>query len=156
MLLRIEGEPIPKSDKIGKGGRMYDARKSEKSLIKWELRKQYHGPLLRRYLRVSWDFYLTIPQKTPLGKRLKMLSGELRPDKAPDLDNLIKLIQDCLTKTVIYDDRYIVSYGHTDKWWAEKGYTLINIQDISSKTASSRIIQPELEYWQNKTRGTNG
>ena len=47
--------------------------------------------------------YYEIPKATSKVKREKMLSGEIRPTKRPDIDNLAKAIYDSLNKVATHD-----------------------------------------------------
>lgn len=54
--------------------------------------------------------YLPIPKSFGKKKRLEAMSGLLMPDKKPDRTNLIKHLEDCMTKIGYWnDDAQIVS-----------------------------------------------
>ncbi|WP_057871096.1 RusA family crossover junction endodeoxyribonuclease [Liquorilactobacillus ghanensis] len=55
--------------------------------------------------------------------------GEYK-DTKPDLDNMTKLVQDCLTKLGFWkDDRYVVSLI-AEKFWAQMPGIFIRIEDV--------------------------
>lgn len=61
------------------------------------------------------DFYLTMPKSWSKKKR-KAMNGKLHTQK-PDLDNLLKGIQDALCK----EDSHIAQINRLSKTWAETG-----------------------------------
>lgn len=60
-------------------------------------------------LKMCVDFYVGVPKSDGKAKRMKKLSGEIRPTvKNGDLDNEVKLVCDACNKVVYYDDSQIV------------------------------------------------
>lgn len=54
---------------------------------------------------------ITIPESWTRKKKALAASGEIRPASKPDLDNIIKHVKDCLTKTGFWkDDAQVVEY----------------------------------------------
>ena len=60
-------------------------------------------------LTVSIDAYFEPPNGASKIMREKMLSGEVRPAKKPDADNLIKSICDAMNGVAYVDDGQVVS-----------------------------------------------
>lgn len=59
----------------------------------------------------------------------KHIDGEYK-DTKPDLDNMTKLVQDCLTKLGFWkDDRYVVSLI-AEKFWAQMPGIFIRIEGV--------------------------
>lgn len=59
----------------------------------------------------------------------KHVNGEYK-DTKPDLDNMTKLVQDCLTKLGFWkDDRYVVSLI-AEKFWAKLPGIFIRIEEV--------------------------
>lgn len=59
----------------------------------------------------------------------KHVDGEYK-DTKPDLDNMTKLVQDCLTKLGFWkDDRYVVSLI-AEKFWAQMPGIFIRIEGV--------------------------
>jgi len=52
--------------------------------------------------------YYQIPKSASKKKRAAMLSGEIWPTKAPDADNVLKVVADALNKVAYEDDKQIV------------------------------------------------
>jgi len=59
-------------------------------------------------LEIEIMAYYEIPKAASKVKREKMLSGEIRPTKRPDIDNVAKAIYDSLNKVAYHDDAAIV------------------------------------------------
>jgi Holliday junction resolvase RusA-like endonuclease len=150
---RIEGDPVARAEKIARRGNtciLYDARKKEKTFIKGALRLHHRDPLLTGYLRLYADYFIKIPASASKKKRAAMLSGDIRPNVKPDLSNFFKLYEDCLTGTVIEDDRLIVSYGASDKWYAPIPCTLLTIETLDSheqRRTKSNHLAHHPEEW---------
>jgi Holliday junction resolvase RusA-like endonuclease len=128
LLLVVNGEPVPRSEGVWRD-QIYDRRKVVKRRVKAQILAQAprSSALLDCALRVQICYFLRIPASVPKSLRLKMLSGEVRPTKKPDLTNLTKLIEDCCTGLIWRDDSLIVSES-TDKFWGEKPRTVIRIE----------------------------
>lgn len=58
-----------------------------------------------------------------------MLSGDIRPTKKPDMDNVIKIIADSLNKIAYRDDTQIVDC-QVRKFYSEKPRVEVMIQTI--------------------------
>lgn len=129
IILEIEGDPIPWKSHAGYGKRSFNPRFKEKEWVQWQLKKQYDGPLLECALDVEYIFYRQIPKTASKKMRDKMIRGEIRPTTRNDRDNLAKFCSDCLIGIVIKDDSIIVD-GPVRKYYAEKGKTLIKINEV--------------------------
>lgn len=71
-----------------------------------------------------------IPKSVSKTKRNKMISGEIRPTKKPDIDNVIKIIADSLNGVAYRDDSQIVRC-HTDKIYGSIPMVVVSIADSS-------------------------
>ena len=74
-------------------------------------KKPYEGQI-----RVQFKFFKNPPKATPQWKLPYMVSGHLRPNKSPDLDNYVKFALDALNGILWEDDRYIVEM-HSGKYY---------------------------------------
>ncbi|RUM87196.1 MAG: RusA family crossover junction endodeoxyribonuclease [Thermodesulfatator sp.] len=70
-------------------------------------------------------FYLPIPKSFSRRKRLRALSGELRPTGRPDLDNLVKAVLDALLGVALEDDRQIVELRAAKLYGAVPGVEIM-------------------------------
>lgn len=68
---------------------------------------------------VRIEAFLAAPSSASKKKRAAMLSGELRPTKRPDLDNIDKAILDGINGVVFKDDSQVVGLGSL-KFWTDK------------------------------------
>jgi Holliday junction resolvase RusA-like endonuclease len=111
----IYGKPIAQArpkffTRKSKGGKVYagaySPQATEAGRFGMDIRSQLpagwepiEGPVA-----ISVFFGMPVPASASRKKRQAMLGGAIRPDKKPDLDNLIKFVKDCLTKIVWRDD----------------------------------------------------
>jgi Holliday junction resolvase RusA-like endonuclease len=84
---------------------------------------------------LSFLFAFEPPKSTSKKKRDKMLSGEIRHVKKPDVSNCVKFTEDCLKGTVIYDDSQVVSI-RAKKFYAEKAETKIFVIKMGDEDAT--------------------
>lgn len=70
----------------------------------------------KQALQVFISAMFDIPKSTSKTKRLKMLSGAIRPTKKPDCDNIAKIICDALGGIAYKDDCQIVD-AHVSKYY---------------------------------------
>ena len=91
----------------------------------------YHGFRFEKGtpLRMNVNFYMGIPKSDGKAKREKKLTGEIKPTKVPDIDNLQKLVQDSINKVVFYDDSQVVEI-FARKLYSDKPRTEIKITEI--------------------------
>lgn len=80
---------------------------------------------LKAYIRI----YQSIPKSESKKKQAKMLSGELRPTKKPDIDNVLKSIFDALNKVAFNDDTQIVEI-QCAKYYSNEPRVEIVIEEI--------------------------
>ncbi len=52
--------------------------------------------------------YFSIPTSASKKKQQQMESGEIRPAKKPDMDNIVKVVADSLNKVAYHDDAQVV------------------------------------------------
>lgn len=73
------------------------------------------------YVNVSVVAYFPIPKNAGKAQKQKMLSGELLPDKKPDLDNIIKAVLDGLNGVAFPDDKSVIGISGTKKYSTKPG-----------------------------------
>lgn len=59
-------------------------------------------------LSMTISAFYAIPKSTSKKKRAQMLSGEIRPIKKPDADNILKCVADSLNQIAYKDDTQLV------------------------------------------------
>lgn len=62
--------------------------------------------------------FFPIPKRTSKKKIEKMLKGEIRPTKKPDIDNILKVVADALNDEAYKDDKQI-AYMQCAKWYSD-------------------------------------
>ena len=60
------------------------------------------------YVKLKLDLYYSIAKSDSKKKKLMKLNNELRPNKKPDADNVIKLVADALNEVAYKDDTQII------------------------------------------------
>lgn len=80
-------------------------------------------------LSVSITIYQQIPKSTSKKKSNEMLMGEIRPNKKPDLDNVIKSILDGLNGVAFRDDSQIVHID-CDKHYSNEPSVVVIIKEL--------------------------
>ncbi len=92
------------------------------NLIILEYDRVYHDREIipaKTMISMEIDAYYSIPGSTSKKSRDKMLSGEIRPTKKPDVDNVLKVVADALNKVAYHDDSQIVS-ACVNKYYSDK------------------------------------
>ena len=74
--------------------------------------------------------YFAVPKSASKAKRAAMLSGEIRPMKKPDGDNILKAVCDALNGVAYGDDAQIVDKA-VHKWYSEQPRLEIEITNYS-------------------------
>lgn len=80
-------------------------------------------------LKVSICAYFEIPKSYSKKKREMCLAGLIRPTVKPDTDNISKNIKDALNGIAYPDDKQVVCEV-IEKYYAEKAYTIVSIEDL--------------------------
>lgn len=132
----IPGEPVgkgrPRVSTIGGHARMFTPAKTKsyENHVKEEALASMRGmEPLSGAVALHLELYLGVPASYPKGKRAKCLSGEIRPTKKPDIDNVVKAICDAFNGAVWIDDVQVVDL-HVTKRYAEEGCVLANVSEI--------------------------
>ena len=85
------------------------------------------------YLKVEVAFYMPIPKSTNKKNRSLMIGWKLRPDKKPDIDNMIKSITDALNGICYVDDKQVVEI-HAYKFYSEEPKAVVMVSNIDINT----------------------
>lgn len=83
------------------------------------------------YVGITVDAYFQIPKSYTKGKRLACRHNIRRPDKKPDIDNILKAVLDGLNEAAFVDDKQVVSVA-CHKYYAAQGdgYLKITVQEV--------------------------
>lgn len=131
MYLIIEGNPVGKQrPRHTRKGVTYtpDKTRNYEKLIA-EKYKELKGELLDGTLKLVVVAYYPIPASTNKANKVLMSNNIIRPDKKPDLDNVIKIIMDGLNGVAYTDDKQIVSIV-ANKYYAYEPRIEVSIYKI--------------------------
>lgn len=135
-VLTVAGDPVPwaTARKLGSAPnaprRMPGRQEAHAGLIRAEWERQHGGKKLwlekGRPIRMVGHFYICRPKSTHYGsgRNERQLNstglGTPHPTGKPDLSNLLKMVEDALTKTLWQDDDQVVQLGGWKRyvdWW---------------------------------------
>jgi Holliday junction resolvase RusA-like endonuclease len=91
--------------------------------------RQDNVEALQGALIVKMDFGMPLPIKVSKSNRKAMIRGDISPAKKPDLDNLEKMILDCLNKIVWEDDKQIVEI-HSRKFYSDQPGVMVEVAEV--------------------------
>jgi Holliday junction resolvase RusA-like endonuclease len=102
--------------------RMYTPKKTEEyeKELAWLARSKYRGKPLEGPIKISVEFFFKPPDSWSKTKTSDALCGVLKHTSRPDLDNLLKSLEDALNGIVWVDDSQIYSYSHVSKEYADR------------------------------------
>ena len=127
LMFEIPGSPIgqgrPKFSTINGHAKAYDPEKSRNykayvRLLATQSMKDSGFTMIEGPCCLSIDAYFEVPKSKSKKFREAALSGLEYPTKKPDIDNIIKAIQDALNGLAYKDDALIVRL-HTVKLYSE-------------------------------------
>ena len=109
MQFTISGKPKGKTrPRFARGGRnTYTDRGTAEYEKKVAEAYLAAGGQMEEYSGIRIKAYYLIPQKTRKDIVAAMVSGQIKPAKKPDLDNVLKIIMDGLTGVAFEDDNQI-------------------------------------------------
>ncbi len=133
MKLTIPGEPTGKArPRVTTRGITYTPTKTVnyETLVK-ELYYIEHGnQRLEGEIKARITAYFSIPKSASKKKQVAMLSGQIRPTKKPDGDNLAKIILDSLNKLAYNDDSQVVDLT-VSKYYGDSPRVEIELLEVS-------------------------
>lgn len=147
IILKLDGVPIPlaRPRSFVKNGRVivYDSQKQEKSWVQWKLIEQKRTEMAKAAsFKVEMTFYLPVAQSLPTGQKNRLLWGFSNHNTKPDLSNLVKFYEDCLTG-VIFSDDALISNVSACKRYSSQPRTEIKImpcEEISLENEATEIL----------------
>lgn len=115
------------------------------NLIKTEYRRQCGDFMFPEKKPISITVYafFEIPKSVSKKKAAAMLSGEIRPTKKPDYDNIGKVVSDSLNKVAFYDDAQVVD-GLVRKFYSETPGILVVIQSVEY---NKNLVEKVISLW---------
>lgn len=111
-----------------------DPQKSKnfKLTVGYIARSQFHAKLIDYPISVKLKFYRKVLKSSSKKEKEKMISGEIRPTKKPDIDNYVKGMLDALNKVLWQDDALITDLT-VSKYFAEKPRIEMEIERVDAK-----------------------
>lgn len=92
----------------------------------WQLA---HKGMATSVIELCCDFYMPIPKTFSKGMAKLAEEGKIRPDKKPDIDNLVKAVQDALNAVAYTDDKLIAS-EHLERWYSYEPRVEIRVKEL--------------------------
>ena len=81
------------------------------------------------YVSVSVSAFFPTPKSYSKKKREDCLERILRPDKKPDMDNILKVVLDALNKVAYEDDKQVVELIGRKYYTESDGYLWISVRE---------------------------
>lgn len=134
--LEIPGEPVPWRVARGRAGNLYNPSKEAKDKARWLIGAHYRGELLSGAVKLDLAFFLGIPKSVSYSRRRDMLAQVALPTVKPDLTNLQKFYEDCLTGIVFADDCQVTDIV-SSKRYSDNPRTVIGVLLLGSLKPSA-------------------
>lgn len=116
----------------------YNPQAKQMEEIRELIRKQYPYELLNEPLKVEYLFEFQIPKSWKVSQKKEALEGKLQHWQKPDVTNLVKFYEDCLTN-IVYVDDCIISYSPPLKCWSKEAKTTIWIRPFTQEELINRL-----------------
>ena len=87
------------------------------------------GHYFEGYVKLKLDLYYSIAKSDSKKKKLMKLNNEIRPNKKPDIDNVVKLVADALNEVAYKDDTQIIEL-ECRKFYSDIPRIEITIEDL--------------------------
>lgn len=133
IVIKIPEKPIPlkrpRACRQGNFIKVYDSQSKEKGRIKRHIFEFYSGNPLTIPISINIEFGMPIPKSTSKAKKLLMSKNEIYHTVKPDIDNLVKLILDCLNGIVFHDDAQVIEITARKKYSLDP-FTIIKVKSI--------------------------
>ena len=82
------------------------------------------------YVSVSVSAFFPIPKSYSKKKREDCLERILRPDKKPDIDNILKVVLDALNDVAYEDDKQVVELIGRKYYTESDGYLWVSVSEV--------------------------
>jgi Holliday junction resolvase RusA-like endonuclease len=125
-----QGKQSPRKDISGKiYNPQFELMEITKRIIKYNIPKSKNFPLSKNVpITLSVNFFFPPTKKEKTKKFVELIKNDNYPYiKKPDLDNLLKLIKDCMSKIIYNDDNQVFHYREMFKYYSLNPRTEIEI-----------------------------
>ena len=82
------------------------------------------------YVSVSVSAFFPIPKSYSKARRQACIDRELRPDKKPDMDNILKVVLDGLNRVAYEDDKQVVELIGRKYYTESDGYLWVSVREV--------------------------
>lgn len=82
------------------------------------------------YVSVSVSAFFPVPKSYSKKKREDCLERRLRPDKKPDMDNILKVVLDALNEVAYEDDKQVVELIGRKYYTESDGYLWVSVSEV--------------------------
>ena len=82
------------------------------------------------YVSVTVHAFFPVPKSYSKKRREDCLERVLRPDKKPDMDNILKVVLDALNEVAYEDDKQVVELIGRKYYTPGDGYLWINVREV--------------------------
>ena len=132
MIIYIPGDPVGKErPRHTRNGHTYTPEKTKayEEKIAWAW-KQAHGEMIDGPVEMTITAYYRIPTRATLVQKEQMRSGDILPEKRPDIDNVVKSAMDGLQGVAYKDDAKVVRISAA-KLYSEDPGLRVDIKEIT-------------------------
>ena len=101
------------------------------NLVRLEYERQCHGIYFEKDVPVAVEVraYYQIPKSVSKKRTKTMLSGETRPLKRPDTDNVLKSILDAMNGFAFYDDSQVTDIS-ASKYYSDAPRVEVTVKEV--------------------------
>lgn len=82
------------------------------------------------YVSVTVCAFFPIPKSYSKKKRKACIDRDLRPDKKPDMDNILKAVLDALNKVAYEDDKQVVELIGRKYYTESDGFLYVCVEEV--------------------------
>lgn len=82
------------------------------------------------YVSVIVSAFFPVPKSYSKKKRQACIDGDIRPDKKPDMDNILKVVLDGLNSVAYEDDKQVVELIGRKYYTESDGYLWISVSEV--------------------------
>lgn len=82
------------------------------------------------YVSVNVSAFFPVPKSYSKKKREDCLERRLRPDKKPDMDNILKVVLDALNRVAYVDDKQVVELIGRKYYTESDGFLWVSVREV--------------------------
>ena len=82
------------------------------------------------YVSVNVSAFFPVPKSYSKKKREDCLERKLRPDKKPDMDNILKVVLDALNEVAYEDDKQVVELIGRKYYTESDGFLFVSVSEV--------------------------